>query len=243
LKALIWTRSIDDWAQDEPLLKTRLPADISLIHIPCIQLEGASISLPAEESPTHFVFTSANAVDFSLRDEALKRAVQTSQGVYTHGESTYKALISQGIKATLVPGIRTAEALGGWLAAHAPKHGSFLLPGAEEPAFDLAAFLRTKGFKASALMCYRTRAMAHSPDGGPVTSSLREAVLNHHRKIVCFFSPSAVRGFIKVFARDVSTAVAIGPTTAESARPFFERVEVASESHIFKMIETAIKIL
>jgi uroporphyrinogen-III synthase len=79
------------------------------------------------------------------------------------------------------------------------------------------------------LVVYRT--LDSTPDAGLV-KAVKDRLNNNDIERVCFFSPSGVKGFIKIFgAEDISSikGSAIGETTAASARELGINIEFISQ--------------
>lgn len=79
------------------------------------------------------------------------------------------------------------------------------------------------------LIVYRT--LDSTPDAGLV-KAVKDRLNNNEIERVCFFSPSGVKGFIKIFgAEDISSikGSAIGETTAASARELGINIEFISQ--------------
>ena len=243
MKTLVWTRSIEDWASDEALLAKIVAPDIAIDHVPCIKLQPVEPEIPQTVGFTHAVFTSPHAVAFAFQNKKIWNIINQVQAVYTHGAATADALTRYGITATLVPEVRTAETLGAWLDAHLSRAACILLPGPRESAFDLAGFLGAKGFETHSLVCYETATYAHAPDGMPLAAEHITELKTRTQQVVCFASPSAVRGFVRALPEAQLACVAIGPTTAEVARLFFPAVQIAEQNTLPSLVGRALTIL
>lgn len=239
---LVWTRSLEDWATDQALLVGLKNVDV--VHLPCIETTALPASLPTGVWDCA-VFTSAHAVDFALANPSLNAGIARVASLYTHGASTAERLAAAGLAPTLVKGIRTAEELAAWLKQTLKPGTRVLVPTAAEPAFDLAGTLTAAGLPAAALACYQTSMEARSAEGSPLSRAMIEDLNARLSGVICFASPSAVKGFVKVFAPQrgrLATALkvaAIGPTTAAAARGEFKNCQTAFVNELASLVTLA----
>ncbi|MEN9834130.1 MAG: hypothetical protein RL011_323 [Pseudomonadota bacterium] len=244
-KVLIWTRSIEDWTSDRTLPPFMNPA-YNAVHVPCIAVQGLNFTASVEPAD-YVVFTSANAVSFSMRVPELALVTKSAASVYTHGEATAAALESFGIKATKIE-VRTAEELSNWLVQHLPANAHISIPGADEPAWPMAPSLAKHGFNAKSYSVYQTSAVARDHTGRLWTSADIKSLTDYWCGVIAFASPSAVRGFASVFKPGDNrlgkklVAVAIGPTTRDTAAVHFQRVETAAVNSVASLAEKAMEI-
>src|SRR5690606_31019656 len=104
------------------------------------------------------------------------------------------------------------------------------------PAYPIAEDLRRAGFAVERLVLYQTESGVYDSEGRPLSQAARRSLGQQMGGVICFASPSAVRGFCQgigdlfpdVYAR--LRAVAIGTTTEAEANRHFSQV---------KTIETA----
>jgi len=245
---LIWTRSVEDWPADAPVLSRSAAATWDLLHIPCVEIRPLPLLLP-QVAPDYVVITSANAAKRAAGEPALKQSMLAAKQVFTHGAKTAKALQALGINATLVHSASTAADLCTWLGQNLQKPAHIWLPIAAEPAFDLAAGLAALGFATSVLPCYETLAEARQANrelfGAAQIAKLQQELTG----VICFASPSAVAGFARVFAPRSHAlgkslhACVIGPTTEAAAVAYFERVTVAAEASMEALVARAVSLL
>ena len=245
---LIWTRGLQDWAVDAPVLSGSAAASWDLLHIPCVEIRTLPLVLP-QGTPDYVVITSANAAKRAADNPAFKQSMLAAKQVLTHGAKTAKALQALGINATLVSSASTAADLCTWLGQNLQKPAHIWLPVAAEPAFDMAAGLAALGFATSVLPCYETLAEARQANREPFSEALVAQLQQELTGVICFASPSAVAGFARVFAprshalgRSLHACV-IGPTTEAAAVAYFERVTVAAEASIEALVAKALSLL
>ena len=245
---LIWTRSIQDWAVDAPVLSGSAAGSWDLLHIPCVEIRPLPLVLP-QGTPDYVVITSANAAKRAADDPAFKQSMLAAKQVLTHGAKTAKALQALGIDATLVRSASTAADLCLWLGHQLQQAAHIWLPVAAEPAFDMAAGLAALGFSTSVLPCYETLAEARQANLEPFSRAMVAKLQQELTGVICFASPSAVAGFARVFepsghalGRSLHACV-IGPTTEAAAVAYFERVTVAAEASIEALVTRALSLL
>jgi uroporphyrinogen-III synthase len=244
-KTLIWTRGIDDWQSDHLLLSRVVPEGVHIEHIPCVRLSPVEIPSDVLQALTndpwdHVVFTSAHGVSFALASPVIRARIKRSSSVYTLGSATAQALARHGIDAIRPEGIRTGEDLGAWLDVHLPKDAHILVPSPRQPAFDLAQYLKDKGRQSLAIVCYETEAKAHLPSGEALSTQNLKELGSRPTTIVCFASPSAVRGFVAGAPGVVPPAVVIGPTTEAAAKQFFTVKKIADENSLESLVKAAV---
>lgn len=173
------------------------------IHLPLIQsvpilpnpvLEDALSRLPTFD---WVIFTSANAVRFTVRREHLERWQRIK--IAAVGTKTAEAVRSIGLKVDLVPVQQEAASLPALIPA-----GHILIPQAEQPAAALPIPHAEK------IPVYRT--VSNSPD------SEQLAKFQNGVDALTFASPSAVHAFVAHFGVIESVKiVCIGKTTAQAA--------------------------
>lgn len=243
IKTIIWTRGTDDWQSDADLLARLVPQEIRVEHIPCIKL--AALETPpalTQETWDHVVFTSAHGVSFALANPDLKEAIKKSKHVYTFGGATAQALAKHGISTIRPEGLRTGEDLGAWLSVHLPKDARVLVPGPKRPAFDLAQFLNLHDFQAQAAICYETEEKAHLPSGADLSSRKLDELGCLAQAVICFASPSAVRGFLAGAPGILYPAAVIGPTTDAEAKKTFPVRRTATDNTFESLVLAALSL-
>lgn len=238
-KTLVWTRAREDWQGDQPLL-ARL-SGVDVLHIPC--LETAALVMKVPPGPWDYaVFTSRNAVQFALATPWFRPMLAAVKTCFTFGRKTHAQLVAAGLSSQLVDSAATGEELAHWLQGTLPKGARVLVPGAEVPAFDLAKALADCGFAAVSLPCYRTKSDASAADGSALPPQLIRELTGRLAGVVAFASPSAVTGFVKAFSPRENrlaatlTAAVIGPTTAATARRFFDKVQIAPKHDLDSLV-------
>jgi uroporphyrinogen-III synthase len=227
------------------LLSRLVPEGVSLEHIPSVRLSPVGITSDVLQALTnlpwdHLVFTSAHGVSFALANPVIREKVKRSSSIYTFGSATAQALARHGIDAIRPEGLRTGEDLGAWLDIHLPKDAHILVPSPKQPAFDLAQYLKDRGRPSLAVVCYETEPKAHLPSGEALSTQKLKELGSLARTIVCFASPSAVRGFVAGAPGVVPPAVVIGPTTEAAAKQFFTVKRIADENSLESLVKAGI---
>lgn len=240
-RLVIWTRSRADWDEDRALLARHGLVGASVLHVPCVALEAVAVGLSGYGEYTDWVLTSAHAVAFFAADAGRLAALRAAPRVHTFGEATTAALAALGVNATAHEGLRTAEELTARLALTLPESAAILVPGAREPAFDVAGAMRAGGRRADAVACYAAVTGARRSDGSAFSAAHGKMLPLTWKGVACFASPSAVRGFTDAFpATPRLLALALGPTTASAARKHaFAAVQVAPENTLECLAEVA----
>lgn len=247
MKVLIWTRSRADWQNDAAKIKSIITnPQVYVVHLPCIQLEPISYDDLNEGSFDVAIITSANVLRFA--SAGLKTALKNCARIYTHGTKTAALAKSQGLSQIQTMAARTATEL---LKLVLPSLGygtRVFLPGAEQPASDLAQPIKDAGCEVVTLPVYRTLSAARSDDGTILTAEAIRLAQANWSGGVCFASPSAVQAFAKTYVpetnrlRDSLIAVAIGPSTATACQGLFSRIEQARSNSIEDLLLQAKKI-
>ena len=240
---LIWTRSVADWQVDATTILTPVPAH-RVFHIPCLAL---AVQTPKTDnfSCDYVVFTSANAVRFGLAVENIAKAVLGAREIFTHGEATATALRQRGLKPNVAP-VRTAAELCEWLETKLPPQATLGLPCAAEPAWPMDQELGKKGFKASNWICYETVAGATTTNGKALSAQGIADLISSLNGVIAFASPSAVRGFAKVFMPELNRlhhaiiATTIGPSTQAAAAAHFEIVKTATTNSLPALVQLSL---
>ena len=235
---LIWTRAAEDLAEDRLLFDditdvtwlpciTRedlLPSDDVLARLACQRFSGAAItSLRTAERCTQLL--------------PLRSMLQQTPQVIALSLKIANRLQDAEIEAQSAPDVTDGAGLGRWITDHCKPFGPWLLPGPRKRAFDLASYLADAGYQVQSLDLYQTRPEARNADGRALGGEDRDRLARNLGGVVCFASPSAVDGFVELFAErrqrlESMLAIAIGSTTARRAAGSFRTVQTAPESTV-----------
>ncbi|MBP6217126.1 MAG: uroporphyrinogen-III synthase [Oligoflexales bacterium] len=231
---IIWTRSQENWSTDQNILH---PYRDQLVRIPCVHREvfaepsGWHLSLRSESI---LVFTSAKAVEVSARQPELRDLMEQGKSLCV-GPKTLGALRSHGCDGLHPPSVGSAKDLAQYIRSVYPvRENVFVLPGAEERAYDLYSDLQSFGYECLRLNVYKTRTEARWEDGQCVASDSlrREEFVRTANGQVFFCSPSAVKGFIEAFEPSKNClakslqCIAFGESTRRACEGHFEEIVV-----------------
>ena len=238
---LIWTRAVSDWAND----RVYLPA--KTIHLPCLRRVPLVPQVTEGHAFPYVVVSSVSAVRALPRLPNLQKRLGNSN-FFCFGRQTATELMANGYRSLLCPVHSSAE-LVSYLVDHLPAATSIAVLSAQQPAFPVAESLRAKGFKISEFVLYQTITGACLPDGSAIGGKQRSIVASR-KSVICFASPSAVRGFNGIFHGEISMlnenfrAVAIGKTTARQLEKSLPLIPcyLAKEFTLTNLIKTALRL-
>lgn len=197
MKLLIWTRSTEDWEQDQ----TFIPANArqKVVHVPLITTHPLRVSVP--QTPfQHAIFTSPKGVAYTKQTDELWALVQKCLHVYTFGDKTTMALEQLGLHVTQVQ-TPNAQGLATYLAEHAPRVGRYLILTAREPAYPLRQHLQDAGLECDAIAVYETTLETH------LDRNHYERLVKAEQFVLCFASPSAVKAWLQIRAHHPELAI------------------------------------
>ncbi len=240
---LIWTRSIDDWKHDRPILDM---LDVDVLHLPCITMAGLSVKFP-KRKPNIFIATSGNAIRYSARHAALLNLMRSAEAVFAIGPGTKEALKEFKVNAEIPPGVNNAESLSNWLSSNIRPGSDVAWPCSREPSYDIAEHLRPFDIIIEPLAVYATERSLHLPNGKEPDSVDIDRYIQSLEGVVCFASPSAIEGFSKSLhpadnrLKHELTAVCIGETTASACKGHFDKIVVCETATVEDLAQTAAK--
>lgn len=240
---LVWTRGLADWQDDQLRLNSSGLGELAtIVHLPCIRTVAVASKIPS--GPWHAaVITSATVLQHA--SPALLHELKQCKAIYTHGEKTAEAVRAAQLPVHWLNEARTAEGLERLVSALLPAGASILLPGAAEPAFDMAASLMARGHAARHVPCYRTEEALAYPDGTLPKEAEIRAFVDQWQGLACFTSPSAVRAFVKGLNPKGNrlyqglTGLALGPTTARAMEEHFAHIKIAPVNAVASLIQLA----
>ena len=188
------------------------------------------------------IFTSVNGVEqfFQRLSKVGKdtRALGYAR-VAAIGKSTANALLTNGIKADLVPAEYRAEGILEAFKGQLPPHAKILLPRAQEAREVLPEGLRAAGATVDVVPVYKT--VTAEADGEALATALRSGELD----LVTFTSSSTVKNLIQILGsaeplQHTKTAC-IGPVTAETAKSLGVEVDIVAEEYTIDGLVEAIR--
>lgn len=257
---IIWTRSLEDWPQDQNLFKKRGITDY--IHFPCISLTSLlcsdqieKISKLKSEFPNYdriFIFTSKNAVNFLLHDASLMQEVATCKYIFAIGKATAECLNKLTLRSQvinsqdldgIIDGCSLAESIFTQKKKFALEKSLIFIPGAKKRAFDMDKYFTERNIKCISIDLYEN-SEAPPPDF-PDKEKFYSLLPNipSHDLDICFASPSACRGFMAGINQSLfqpikqnSKVYCIGSTTYKEAAKHFKSCFVSAEQSIESLL-------
>jgi uroporphyrinogen-III synthase len=253
-KALVWTRSLETWEQDQDILAPELPKNVDLIHWPSQQISAPSaetLSSDALQRNHEQIFvTSQNALRF-LQQKDLDRL--QNHTFHTFGAQTAKALRQAGMTQVIChleakDGEQFAKVLGTKVDPNIP----LVWWRGADVAFELGDSLQAAGFQLRELTTYIQKWGPFLADG---RTKLRAQDIESHlfpyqnRIVFAFASPQAAKTFAPLLkaaslGKSALNAVAIGPSTAKALDPaLWQGIKQSPEATIPSLLKTAIELL
>lgn len=233
---LVWTRSLDDWKEDQGLF---LKYDLEFIHLPCVKTSPIIFSLNNIPAVYSVALTSQKGAEFLLDSTLGKSLLSKAENIYALGEGSANPLLSRGINVTIAKS-KNGDDFCQWLIKSTKPETHFVLPGGTERAFDLEKAISAANRTAQTIHIYETKSLATTSAGSPIHPNTISKVSKG--AVVCFASPSAVVGFQNAFPnRHEVVAVCIGQTTARATHSF-KNVQVLDNPSIGNLFLEAAKI-
>ncbi|MEI8025354.1 MAG: uroporphyrinogen-III synthase [Pseudomonadota bacterium] len=232
---LIWTRSREDWAEDQRLFQGYKK---KYLHMPCLRTNPIPFELGMPEKPFFLAFTSSKGSEYFLKSKEGLLALQKAKSIYALGKASADPLLSAQFNVEVAHS-KNGRDFEDWLLDRSQVDDLFVLPGARDRAYDLAQGLQSAGRSATKVDIYNTLAAATTSLGASVGEDVILEI--SVGSVVCFASPSAVDGFSKaVSKRSQIIAICIGETTAARALGF-KRVYSAPEPTVETLFAEALK--
>jgi uroporphyrinogen III methyltransferase / synthase len=180
-----------------------------------------------------FLFTSANAVRWFF-ERCTTHGIGASafaEGVFAVGEKTGEALHDHGVIVRALPEDHRARGMLESMAKEELSNRRFLFPRGDLAQDELVTGLLERGAVVDSIMVYRT-----APPDEHAAAQLRTRAARHQIDVVTFFSPSAVRNFVRLCERemlhqllDSARFAAIGPTTGDAMIDAGLRVDIRGQ--------------
>ena len=235
MKPIIWTRALDDWASDRQLF-----ADHGVQHVPCLSFARLPFTFPDNWREFTKVVTSPRMVRMLSEDERDK--LRGGPAVLTFGEKTAVSLRAAGIACEVIPA-GGGEAFTQSLLAR--DEGNVAVLTNDDPAFAIAKTLVAAGRRAETWTIYKTMSAIYEQTGEEMDAQNQKEMATTLTGVVCFASPSAVRGFARLREFDSMlatrvSAIVIGGTTAAACEGVFE-YERCGSSTLESLWQAALK--
>ena len=219
-------------SQAEELAEPLRAAGAEVSICPLIKIEPLPVGVLPDAD--WVVLTSTNGVDLFL--EAIDHTRLERVRFACVGPATAARLQQLGFNAEVVPYEHTGEAIAREMAARLDLQGvKVLLARASGGGEALPHELRERGAIVYEAELYRSVA---DLDGA---KSLHDAILSGKIDLITFTSGSTIRYFVESvpFPSDTTIAV-IGPSTAQVARSYGLRVDIAADPHTIAGLVQAI---
>ncbi|MEZ4743496.1 MAG: uroporphyrinogen-III synthase [Bdellovibrionota bacterium] len=251
-QSIIWTRALIDWPKDRELFTNRLS---QVIHLPCIKTKAiTNPALPqiAFRKEIITIIGSPKTVAYLKKIPLLTQILASSRKIYCIGESTAKTI--QSLHLAITPPVISSpyqnmrELADELLLNEHNKSIQIFAPGPKVRAFDAENLFKSSGYQYFPVDLYETSHGLRGADGSPLT----EKEINELKKaygVVCFASPSAVKGFCSYLTPNENglshqlIAVAIGSTTMEIAKDYFLECRQTYTPSVQSLAQTAFDIL
>ncbi len=245
---IIWTRPACEQLHDRNLFA---PNQDAVYWLPCLETRA----LPIEASPKFrglgLIVTSPNAIRHlpKKHQEALKEA----KIIYTFSEKAFALLQELQCHNTELLGDSPNAANFAVNLAHKLLGGNveLLWLRGRDFAFDIAGYLKSKGFATSELIVYESLGQPKNLQGKAYANWQELALdLPNPAKhwLVAFASPSAVKAFETLFMDSGKPqnieleAICLGSTTAAALDSrFWSKSEVLSEAKIINLAAACLK--
>lgn len=215
---LIWTRPEINQEEDKNYFTS---SNLLPLFNPTFKLSENKIQQNTVLSlPSNLIFTSLQAVKIFFR---LKVPDPHQYSYYT-----FSAKVAEFLKSKSCPNIihdrahNSGESFINNLEKKLPSHHRFAYLTADLPAFDISHYLENKGIPCEKIALYTNKPI------DSLKKSTRTILENLDSKIiVCFASPSAVRGFVFQISlllektKNNLVTLSIGDTTFKEAKKYF----------------------
>lgn len=212
VKAIIWTRSEEDWDDD----KAALEDAPYLYHWPMLSHKALSVSMPSKD-PQFLLITSQKAILFAQQLPRLHELLARKVPALTFGGKTCQSLKALGYHGILIRADSGQKFAKRVEQLYPPCRAWYLC--SDQPASELDTYLNKQGWQVDRLSLYQTIAKASAP------SPELKRQLTESSCVICFTSPSAVRSFAdyqmshpQLCPLNRLAMVAIGETTAAACQ-------------------------
>ncbi len=233
---LVWTRSQDAWLSDYQLF---ISPNTNLMHLPCITITPLKVDWQ-DQSTDIVIFTSTTAVRLAQKSLSLWSTIKDCQHIYTVGTKTKKICHEHGlIQASHPKDVNNGCELHKWIERKFSSNAKIIHPAAQDLATENPSELRQKGYEINHIPIYKTTSKLSVP------SNVIPILNEHLHGVVCFASPSAVKGFFeKLKPQKKIEYVVIGETTANALQRYAEEsVTMVDQPSVDKVILRAESIL
>lgn len=230
---------MSDFPSDQRLFKQH-----EIVHIPCIAIqEIETIEFSRDDSAILWVFTSKHASEIFLRRSDLRRHLQENDTCVGLGAKTV-ANLDWNRPVHIPEKEGNAKDLCRFIIDNYSK-GKVVAVGGNLRSFDIAKSLNQHGFSATRLDIYTTLIGAKSGKGREFSKEEISDLKKNLKGTIAFASPSAVKGFVKVFAPRENRlsgleAITLGQNAFELAKEHFKQVKKTSNNSLESLLNYTI---
>jgi predicted DCC family thiol-disulfide oxidoreductase YuxK/uroporphyrinogen-III synthase len=245
---IFWTRAADDRKHDSTLFESNQEL---LVNVPCIRTESLEQVFWPDHHIDILVMTSKTCLRMAMASEFGRRTIAQSTTIVSFGKKTSMAIEDSGHQVLMPENVHSAEELSIWLMGWAKTDSVIRVLGPEHPAYPMAESLQAKGLNARNIPIYRTinvvpKSVVFSREYREVLAAcdLRDSQAKALQSVVCFASPSAVKGFLawldrEQVALDHFIALTFSKSTLELVKKHFGRFLYAPENSIESLAKAA----
>ena len=236
MKRIIWTRPIEDWVQDQKIVKLETS---NVFRFPVTRQVGITPVLPTKSCDIILLTSRKAAETFFNQTSSIRDQIQKVEYL-TFGMETYKYLVNQKLKVRMIP-VNGGKDFAQALVLEIKKGPVLWYPRPAEPAFAVGDHLRTYNLDVHDIELYRTEAIKQFD-----ADLLKK--LSSEPSVVCLASPSAVRSLVDIIRSSDEarfyryTAVVIGTTTFAATHSYFPGVFQAAHPTLQSLWEKAMEI-
>ncbi|MFW7381040.1 MAG: uroporphyrinogen-III synthase [Oligoflexus sp.] len=231
---LVWTRSLEDWTDDEQILA----GSENLWHWPLIAHQAQEPTLPTWE-PQLVLVTSQKAFHFARQSTKLGPLLRRKIPILVFGKQTWQHIRGQSFQAICLQAADGEGFVKKILACYPPSRAFYL--SSQKPATPIDERLNQEAWQVSRVVVYKTQTPSDStPPDGLLTA------MQERPTVICFASPSAVQTFASWLQAHPGVdlqkvhAVAIGQTTAKACQSVaFANCELSLEADLAILWATA----
>ena len=196
-----------------------------------------------------FVVTSKTTIEVSEQNHTLNNLLRSAKKIYCFGKKTADLLAKANKNTIYFRECNSSEDLAQKIRKIDSKEIHWI--GSKQKTFNIKDFIATHNLKWNIIDIYQTLPCFINSKGSPIKTEELSVVFNKENiNIICFSSPSAVRGFFSVAglqetinSSPQNLIVTIGKTTAKEAYNFSKKVTVCSSQTIESLIDCAENIL
>ena len=248
---IFWTRAVDDGKDDWTIFES---SQEFMVNVPCIRTEPLEQVFWPDHHIDILVMTSKTCLRIAMASEFGRQTISQSNTIVSFGKKTSMAIEASGYQVLIPENVHSAEELSTWLTGWAKPDSVIRVLGPEHPAYPMAESLQAKGLDARNIPIYRT--INVMPKSVVFSKQFKERLTvcdptdsqaKSLQSVVCFASPSAVKGFLAWLHReqvavDHFIALTFSKSTLELVKKHFVGFLYAPENSIESLAKAASKV-